>query len=181
MNIEKQCLRNRLPASVSALALCNSLLSDHVSSTIHCLQIGHLRVVSERCRMRIQTWLADGLLYWLVQAAVHDCLCQAIAQYCRIVGRDSSDTGDFESECDECMSSLGSEPDPDALACASEHTAGRNLCIMLWEYMLNGHCCRSGCMYMQQDVGCMLGNPLFRYHMYSVKNNLKRHLLELAG
>ena len=126
----------KLPACVSLWLLpCVITLRSCVNSiTIKFLQTGHLQVVSERCRMRIQTWLADVLLYWLVQAAVHDCLCQAIAQYCRIVGRDSSDTGDFDSESDECMSSLGSEPDPDALACASGHAAGKSLCIILWAH-----------------------------------------------
>lgn len=66
-----------------------------------------------------------------MQAAVHDCLGQAIAQHCRIVGRDSSDTGDSDggdsdSVSGECLSSLRSEPDPDMPAHASEHTAGKS-------------------------------------------------------
>ena len=93
---------------------------------------------------------------WRLQAAVQDCLGQAVAQYCRFVGRDSSDTEDSDredSDSEGCMSSVRSETDPDLPACAPEHSAGNSL------YTQHTAEHRSQ-MYtsLQKWLHCMLGN-----------------------
>lgn len=111
-------------------------------------------------RNQLSSWSPEH-----VQAAVQDCLGQAIAQYCRFVGRDSSDTEDSDREDSDsasegCTSSVRSETDPELPACASEHSAGNSLDIhRTAEYRtrcITGG--RSGCMSLQPDLHCMLGN-----------------------
>ena len=62
-----------------------------------------------------------------VQAAVHDCLGDAIGQYCCIVGQDSSDKEDLDSVTDGCTSSL-CDSDSDAHAAVREHSKGQAVC-----------------------------------------------------
>ena len=64
-----------------------------------------------------------------MQAAVHECLGDAIGQYCRVVGQDSSDKEDSDSETDGCTVSF-SESDSDVLADLQTHSTGKTTCTI---------------------------------------------------
>lgn len=57
-----------------------------------------------------------------MQAAMHDCLADAIRQYCRIVGQDSSDKN--SSDSDSVTDGSTSSSDSDAHADAQEDSCG---------------------------------------------------------
>lgn len=61
-----------------------------------------------------------------MQAAVHDCLADAIRQYCRIVGQDSSDKNSSESD----SVTDGSSSDSDVHADAQEDSTGTAMYIV---------------------------------------------------
>lgn len=63
-----------------------------------------------------------------MQAAVHDCLADAIRQYCRIVGQDSSDRS--SSDSDSVTDGSTSSSESDVHADAQEHSTGTAMCIV---------------------------------------------------
>ena len=62
-----------------------------------------------------------------MQVALHDCLGDAIGQYCCIVGQDSSDKEDSDLVTDRCTSSL-SESDSDVHAAVHKQSTGNAVC-----------------------------------------------------
>ena len=69
-----------------------------------------------------------------MQAAVHECLGEAIGQHCRIVGQDASDKEESDSVSTGCANSLWSDSDSDVHADAHEQVQVQQ--YVLWEPQL---------------------------------------------
>ena len=89
-----------------------------------------------------------------MQAAVHECLGEAIGQHCRIVGQDSSDKEQSDSASEGCANSLWSDSDSDVHADAHEHNAGTAICIV------------------GTTADCV---PCYSYHRFALVNILSLH------